>query len=211
MAPRNRKHAKPVARRRSENARRGRRESAAPPRPSRSRSGGTGGTLLLTAAVVSLHVLLVFHGGGLWRDEVNTVNLATAPSLGHSTTRVAFPASRLDGFDLHIKVPAVIFREIADDCTSEASAQIRKRVVSARRRQHERFKHKPKIICNARVGARVEIILRTGRTNKGIAQERDGRFEFERPRLRPDFEGGADNCRPGRLGKNSERPCFGGD
>jgi magnesium chelatase family protein len=60
----------------------------------------------------------------------------------------------LDRIDLHIEVPPVKFREISGDRTGETSAQIRDRVVAARRRQHERFKNKPKITCNARMGSR---------------------------------------------------------
>lgn len=60
----------------------------------------------------------------------------------------------LDRVDLHVEVPAVKFREITADRTGETSAQIRERVVAARRRQQERFKDKPKITCNARMGAR---------------------------------------------------------
>jgi magnesium chelatase family protein len=60
----------------------------------------------------------------------------------------------LDRIDLHVEVPQVKFREIAGDRTGETSVQIRERVVSARRRQHERFKNKPKITCNARMGTR---------------------------------------------------------
>jgi magnesium chelatase family protein len=53
---------------------------------------------------------------------------------------------------LHVEVPPVKFREIAGDRTGETSSQIRERVVAARQRQHERFKNKPKITCNARMG-----------------------------------------------------------
>jgi magnesium chelatase family protein len=60
----------------------------------------------------------------------------------------------LDRIDLHIEVPAVKFREISKDGTGEKSAQIRERVVAARKRQQERFKDKPKITCNARMGSR---------------------------------------------------------
>jgi magnesium chelatase family protein len=58
----------------------------------------------------------------------------------------------LDRIDLHIEVPPVKFREISGDRTGETSAQIRARVVAARQRQYERFKDKPKITCNARMG-----------------------------------------------------------
>src|SRR6266700_602799 len=58
----------------------------------------------------------------------------------------------LDRIDLHVEVPAVKFREISGDKTGETSAEIRIRVIAARRRQHARFAHKPKITCNARIG-----------------------------------------------------------
>ncbi len=60
----------------------------------------------------------------------------------------------LDRIDLHVEVPQVKFREISGDRTGETSAQIRERVVAARQRQHARFKDKPKITCNARMGSR---------------------------------------------------------
>jgi magnesium chelatase family protein len=60
----------------------------------------------------------------------------------------------LDRIDLHIEVPQVKFREISADRTGETSAQIRGRVIAARKRQHKRFADKPKISCNARMGSR---------------------------------------------------------
>ena len=60
----------------------------------------------------------------------------------------------LDRIDLHIEVPAVKFHEITSERTGEMSSQIRDRVVAARQRQQERFKEKPKITCNARMGSR---------------------------------------------------------
>jgi magnesium chelatase family protein len=60
----------------------------------------------------------------------------------------------LDRIDLHVEVPAVPFREITSERNGEASADIRERVMAARRRQQERFKSKPKISCNARMGSR---------------------------------------------------------
>jgi magnesium chelatase family protein len=60
----------------------------------------------------------------------------------------------LDRIDLHVEVPAVAFREITSERNGESSAEIRKRVVAARKRQLERFKNKPKISCNARMGSR---------------------------------------------------------
>ena len=60
----------------------------------------------------------------------------------------------LDRIDLHIEVPAVQFRDITSEQTGENSAQIRQRVITARQRQQERFKQKPRITCNARMGSR---------------------------------------------------------
>jgi magnesium chelatase family protein len=60
----------------------------------------------------------------------------------------------LDRIDLHIEVPQVKFREIAAAGTGETSAQIRERVIAARKRQQGRFKAKPRVTCNARMGTR---------------------------------------------------------
>jgi magnesium chelatase family protein len=60
----------------------------------------------------------------------------------------------LDRIDLHIEVPPVKFREMSSAQPGETSAQIRERVIAARQRQHARFKDKPKITCNARMGSR---------------------------------------------------------
>jgi len=48
----------------------------------------------------------------------------------------------------------VKFREISDGKPGETSAQIRERVVAARKIQTARFAAKPKITCNARMGSR---------------------------------------------------------
>src|SRR5436309_3734378 len=45
----------------------------------------------------------------------------------------------LDRIDIHVEVPAVKFREITAERTGETSAQIRERVVTARRRHQELF------------------------------------------------------------------------
>jgi magnesium chelatase family protein len=60
----------------------------------------------------------------------------------------------LDRIDLHVEVPAVKFREITSERTGEPSAQIRARVVAARLRQQQRFAARPRITCNARMGAK---------------------------------------------------------
>jgi magnesium chelatase family protein len=60
----------------------------------------------------------------------------------------------LDRIDLHIEVAPVKFSEITCERTGEPSARIRERVIAARQRQHERFRKRPKITCNARMGSR---------------------------------------------------------
>jgi magnesium chelatase family protein len=60
----------------------------------------------------------------------------------------------LDRIDLHIEVPAVKFQDITSERSGESSARIRERVIAARRRQQQRFKDKPRITCNARMGSR---------------------------------------------------------
>ncbi|HTI97455.1 MAG TPA: YifB family Mg chelatase-like AAA ATPase [Dongiaceae bacterium] len=60
----------------------------------------------------------------------------------------------LDRIDLHIEVPQVKFREIAEGRPGESSAAIRARVIAARTLQQRRFASKPKITCNARMGTR---------------------------------------------------------
>jgi hypothetical protein len=57
----------------------------------------------------------------------------------------------------------------------------------------------------------VKGILRTGRCDKGIAQDGDGGIEFERAGLRPDIEGGADDCRLCRGCKHFQRAHFRGN
>jgi magnesium chelatase family protein len=60
----------------------------------------------------------------------------------------------LDRIDLHIEVPQVKFREMSAAQPGETSAQIRGRVIAARKIQTARFAARPKITCNARMGSR---------------------------------------------------------
>jgi magnesium chelatase family protein len=60
----------------------------------------------------------------------------------------------LDRIDLHIEVPPVKFREMSGERSGETSAQIRERVIAARKLQHIRFVARPKITCNARMGSK---------------------------------------------------------
>jgi len=77
----------------------------------------------------------------------------------------------LDRIDLHVEVPPVKFREISAERTGETSAQIRERVVAARRRQQERFKGRPKVNSNARMGSReLKQYCALDETAKGLVQ-----------------------------------------
>jgi len=60
----------------------------------------------------------------------------------------------LDRIDLHVEVPQVKFQDITAAQTGEPSVQIRERVIAARRIQQQRFKARPKITCNARMGTK---------------------------------------------------------
>jgi magnesium chelatase family protein len=77
---------------------------------------------------------------------------STPREIQNYLSRISGPL--LDRIDLHVEVPPVKFREITSELTGETSAQIRDRVVAARQRQQERFKRKPKITCNARMGSK---------------------------------------------------------
>jgi len=60
----------------------------------------------------------------------------------------------LDRIDLHIEVPPVQFQQMTTGQPGEPSTAIRERVVAARRRQQERFRGRPRVTCNARMGSR---------------------------------------------------------
>jgi len=117
----------------------------------------------------------------------------------------------LDRIDLHVEVPQVKFQEISAERTGGLSATIRERVIAARKRQQERFSHMRAITCNARMGPRELKTYCAGRSDQGTVEIRHGRFEFERPRLRPGFESGTNDCRYGERGKNRQRPHFRGN
>ncbi|MBN2507130.1 MAG: YifB family Mg chelatase-like AAA ATPase [Verrucomicrobia bacterium] len=72
--------------------------------------------------------------------------------IQHYLGRISGPL--LDRIDVHIEVPAVPFRDITRAQPGESSADIRARVVAARQRQRQRFAHRPRLNCNARMGPR---------------------------------------------------------
>jgi len=60
----------------------------------------------------------------------------------------------LDRIDIHIEVPAVPYKELSTEYSGEKSEEIRKRVVSARDIQLERFKDDRKIYSNGQMKTR---------------------------------------------------------
>ncbi|MBM4137606.1 MAG: ATP-binding protein, partial [Nitrospira sp.] len=60
----------------------------------------------------------------------------------------------LDRIDIHIDVPAVPYKELSTEYSGEKSEDIRKRVVSARNIQLERFKDDKKIYSNGQMKTR---------------------------------------------------------
>jgi len=92
------------------------------------------------------------HRGGNRGVPLFHVSRSSPREIQRYLGRISGPL--LDRIDLHIEVPPVKLLEITRCGTGESSAQIRQRVVAASKRQQERFKTKPKITCNARMGAR---------------------------------------------------------
>jgi magnesium chelatase family protein len=76
----------------------------------------------------------------------------TYPQIQRYKSKISGPL--LDRIDLHIEVPAVKFRDLADQAGSETSARIRVRVQAARERQKERFRSKT-LHSNAQMGPRL--------------------------------------------------------
>ena len=80
-------------------------------------------------------------------------NCACSPlTVQRYLARVSGPL--LDRIDLHLEVPAVKYRSLAEQAPGEASAAIRERVDRARVIQRERFAGRPGIYANAHMSAR---------------------------------------------------------
>ncbi len=76
----------------------------------------------------------------------------TLPMIKRYITRISGPL--LDRIDIHIDVPAVKVRELAEAEATEGSPEIRARVDRARRIQLERFRA-DQVFCNARMTPRL--------------------------------------------------------
>src|ERR1700682_260248 len=76
--------------------------------------------------------------------------LCTPPMIQRYVAKISGPL--LDRIDIHIEVPAVQYKELRGGAAAEGSAHIRARVMTARERQHVRFKkHGEKIYANAQM------------------------------------------------------------
>ncbi|MGN0463860.1 MAG: ATP-binding protein, partial [Acutalibacteraceae bacterium] len=74
----------------------------------------------------------------------------TCPSGAPAKYLAKVSGPLLDRLDIHVEVPQVEFKKLADDEKGECSADIRKRVNAARRIQQERFKG-TNVKCNAKM------------------------------------------------------------
>jgi magnesium chelatase family protein len=88
---------------------------------------------------------------GYWGDPVHQ---CTCSPLMISRYRSRISGPLLDRIDIHIEVPALKYRDLADRGDSESSAAIAARVGQSREVQKERFKGS-KVRCNAQMTARM--------------------------------------------------------
>jgi magnesium chelatase family protein len=77
----------------------------------------------------------------------------TCSTLQIQRYRARISGPLLDRIDIQVEVPAVRYKELADQSAGESSAAIRARVDGARDVQLARFRGR-KIFCNAQMGAR---------------------------------------------------------
>lgn len=74
----------------------------------------------------------------------------TPKQVARYRSRISGPI--LDRIDIHINVPRVPWKELAEDPEGESSAMIRSRVLSAQKIQKERFQNHPGTYANAHMG-----------------------------------------------------------
>ena len=59
-----------------------------------------------------------------------------------------------DRIDMHLEVPALLYKEMSGSHSGDSSAQIKDRVEGARDIQKERYKHRKKFYCNGQMGSK---------------------------------------------------------
>lgn len=87
---------------------------------------------------------------GYYSDPNNECT-CTIPQIQRYRSKISGPL--MDRIDIHVEVPAVRYRDLANRDAGEPSREIKKRVDQARRIQLDRFKGM-KIYCNAQMGNR---------------------------------------------------------
>jgi magnesium chelatase family protein len=108
----------------------------------------------------------------------------------------------LDRIDIHLEVPAVKYRALAEQGAGEASEAVRERVDRARVLQRERFAQRPGVYANAhmaprdirafcRVSDSAEALLRTAITRLGLSARAYHRI-LKIARTIADLDGAAD-------------------
>jgi magnesium chelatase family protein len=86
-----------------------------------------------------------------WSGDPKHECTCTVPLIQRYLARISGPL--LDRIDLHIRVPAVKYKELAQDETAEPSGAIRERIVAARQVQFRRLEPYG-IFCNAQMTPR---------------------------------------------------------
>ena len=84
---------------------------------------------------------------GFYGDKEKHCNCSFT-EIKRYTRRISGPL--LDRIDIHLQVPRVTYKELNESRKEESSAEIRKRVEKARKRQLSRFREK-NIVCNAQM------------------------------------------------------------
>ena len=77
---------------------------------------------------------------------------ATQAAIRKYLNKISGPL--LDRIDIHVEVPAVKHETLIKPHAAESSADIRGRVLKARKIQHERFATRRKVRCNAHMGSK---------------------------------------------------------
>ena len=102
---------------------------------------------------------------GYWNSTLKEC-LCTPMQIQRYLSKISGPL--LDRVDLHIDVPEVRYRELADNRRGESSVRIAERVRVARALQLQRFRDQsPPLFCNAQMGPRqLERFCGLGKTSE---------------------------------------------
>ncbi len=130
------------------------------------------------------------------------------PQIQRYVSRISGPL--LDRIDIHIEVPAVRYKELRGEPTTESSTEVRERVVRARQVQLERFASEKQIYANAQmppklirkyceISAEGEKLLETAITRLGLSARAHDRI-LKVSRTIADIEG-TPSIEPRHLGE----------